>query len=259
MLIIVNDACDTLEARVRLGCRMHRLTRESRGSRRLVQVLSWRCIGGLPQWESGWTPQVTPPSRPAVSTDRNRMGGNPWAKVSECTATVVVRRNRPAPGTKPPLFRARGTLPKTARSTLPVELRCHVMRVETIRKPSARLRAFEAACQYQIRERVSDFGGDHSTAPGWLDNTLSVNRAGFHCQSCGAWTHRGVQTRAGPFHSRILTGFGRARLLPSLFISPRLRTGSAGASPSRENETALRPGGDRFDAPQLVAVRYAHG
>jgi len=48
---------------------------------------------------------------------------------------------------------------------------------------------------------------------------------------------------AGPFHSRILTGFGRARLLPSLFISPRLRTGSAGASPSRENETALSPEG----------------
>ena len=57
-----------------------------------------------------------------------------------------------------------------------------------------------------------------------------------------------VDTRTEPFHSRILTGFGRARLLPSLFISPRLRTGSAdhpsgGApSPSRENETALRPG-----------------
>ena len=27
---------------------------------------------------------------------------------------------------------------------------------------------------------------------------------------------------AGPFHSRILTGFGRARLLPSLFISPQI-------------------------------------
>src|SRR5271157_2182614 len=57
-----------------------------------------------------------------------------------------------------------------------------------------------------------------------------------------------VDTRTEPFHSRILTGLGRARLLPSLFISPRLRTGSAdhpsgGApSPSRENETALRPG-----------------
>src|SRR5271157_3981929 len=49
----------------------------------------------------------------------------------------------------------------------------------------------------------------------------------------------GVIPPAARFHSRILTGFGRARLLPSLFISPRLRTGSAGASPSRENETAL--------------------
>jgi hypothetical protein len=54
-----------------------------------------------------------------------------------------------------------------------------------------------------------------------------------------------VDTRTEPFQSRIMTGFGRARLLPSLFISPRLRTGSAdhpsgGApSPSRENETAL--------------------
>ena len=43
----------------------------------------------------------------------------------------------------------------------------------------------------------------------------------------------GVIPPAARFHSRILTGFGR--LLPSLFISPRLRTGSAGASPSRED------------------------
>jgi hypothetical protein len=42
------------------------------------------------------------------------------------------------------------------------------------------------------------------------------------------------------FHSQLVTGFGRARPLPSLFNPPKLRLGSAGASPSRENETALR-------------------
>ena len=58
----------------------------------------------------------------------------------------------------------------------------------------------------------------------------------------------------GPFHSRILTGFGRARLLPSLFISPRLRTGSAGASPSRENETALSP---LLERPGMASALHA--
>jgi hypothetical protein len=63
---------------------------------------------------------------------------------------------------------------------------------------------------------------------------------------------RAVRRKAGPFHSRILTGFGRARILPSLFISPRLRTGSAGASPSRGNETAL---GARLLHPAATSVR----
>jgi hypothetical protein len=43
----------------------------------------------------------------------------------------------------------------------------------------------------------------------------------------------------GPFHFRPIDRFGRARLLSSLFKLPRLRLGSAGASPSRENETTL--------------------
>jgi hypothetical protein len=46
----------------------------------------------------------------------------------------------------------------------------------------------------------------------------------------------------------------RARLLPSLFNSPRLWIGSAGASPSRENETALRAKSTRLTREREIVL-----
>src|SRR5271166_1603785 len=75
---------------------------------------------------------------------------------------------------------------------------------------------------------------------------------------CGHYSRRtGRPQGSGAFHSRILTGFGRARLLPSLFISPRSRTGSAGASRSRENETALLKPGKRLRSGQQSIMIYS--
>src|SRR5271165_3075881 len=41
-----------------------------------------------------------------------------------------------------------------------------------------------------IHRRVSDFGVDHRTAPGWLDHTLSVHRARVHYQTCDSRVSR---------------------------------------------------------------------